>query len=90
MQGTTITFAFMTKRTRKPVADENVSAFDAVNRLTGAPSPKARPKNKAAVRLGILGGRKGGKARAKSLTPERRAEIAKQAAAARWARRNDK
>ncbi len=31
------------------------------------------------------GGKKGGKARAESLTPERRAEIAAQGAAARWA-----
>lgn len=31
-------------------------------------------------------GSKGGKARAKSMTPERRAEIAKKAAAKRWAR----
>lgn len=31
-----------------------------------------------------VGGLKGGKARAKSLTPKRRHEIAKQAAAARW------
>jgi hypothetical protein len=30
------------------------------------------------------GGLKGGKARAKSMTPERRAEIAKKAATARW------
>ena len=31
-------------------------------------------------------GAKGGKARAKSMTPERRAEIAKKAAAKRWSR----
>jgi len=31
-------------------------------------------------------GRKGGKARAESMTPERRAEIAKAAAAKRWAK----
>ena len=31
------------------------------------------------------GGKKGGKARAESLTPERRSEIAAKAAAARWA-----
>ena len=37
-------------------------------------------KDKAAVSLG----RRGGKARAESMTPERRAEIAKQAAAKRW------
>ena len=44
-----------------------------------------RPKkNPAAVALGRLGGLKGGKARAEALTPERRSEIAKKAAAARW------
>ncbi len=37
-------------------------------------------KNKAAVELG----RKGGKARAEKMTPERRSEIAKKAAAIRW------
>ncbi len=41
-------------------------------------------KNPAAVALGRLGGKKGGKARADSLTPERRAEIAKKAAQSRW------
>ncbi|MEJ7739911.1 MAG: hypothetical protein WKF97_20990 [Chitinophagaceae bacterium] len=41
-------------------------------------------KNPAAVALGKLGGKKGGRARANSLTPERRAEIAKKAAAKRW------
>ena len=34
--------------------------------------------------LGRLGGLRGGKARAAKLTPERRAEIAKKAAQARW------
>jgi hypothetical protein len=41
-------------------------------------------KNPAAVALGRLGGQKGGKARAKSLTSERRKEIAKKASATRW------
>ena len=41
-------------------------------------------KNPAAVSLGRLGGLKGGKARAASLSPEKRAEIAQKAAAARW------
>jgi hypothetical protein len=41
-------------------------------------------KNPAAVALGRLGGLKGGMARAKSLSPEKRAEIAKKAAKARW------
>lgn len=39
-------------------------------------------KDKAAQALG----KKGGAARAKSMTPERRAEIAKKAAAKRWGR----
>ncbi len=42
-------------------------------------------KNPAAVELGRLGGKKGGPARAKKLTPEQRREIAKKGAAARWA-----
>lgn len=41
-------------------------------------------KNPAAVELGRLGGQKGGKARAESLTPRRRSEIARKAAEARW------
>ncbi len=39
-------------------------------------------KNKAAVELG----RKGGRARAEKMTPERRAEIAKRAAKVRWSK----
>lgn len=41
-------------------------------------------KNPAAVALGRLGGLKGGKARAKKLTPEQRSEIARKAAQKRW------
>ena len=41
-------------------------------------------KNPAAVTLGRLGGLKGGKARAKSLSPKQRTAIAKKAAQARW------
>lgn len=47
----------------------------------------ARAENLDAASLseiGRLGGAKGGKARARSLTPEQRAEIAKKAAEARW------
>jgi len=46
-------------------------------------------KNLAAVVLGRLGGKKGGKARAKKLTPERKREIARKAALARWGKRSD-
>lgn len=45
-------------------------------------------KNPAAVALGRLGGKKGGKARAAKLTLKARSEIAREAAAARWANRN--
>lgn len=43
-----------------------------------------REKNPAAVSLGRLGGLKGGRARADSLSPDRRREIAKKAAKKRW------
>lgn len=43
-----------------------------------------REKNPAAVALGRLGGLKGGKARAATMTAARRKEIAKKAATARW------
>lgn len=46
-------------------------------------------KNEAAVALGRLGGLKGGKARAESLTAEKRTEIAKKAAKARWHKKED-
>jgi hypothetical protein len=55
-----------------------------------APDPDPTPetpkpeKDPAAVSHGRRGGLKGGKARAASLTPEKRAEIARKAAAARW------
>lgn len=42
--------------------------------------------NAAAKALGRLGGLKGGKARAEKLSAERRKEIAKKAAAKRWAK----
>lgn len=45
---------------------------------------KTSSKNPAAVTLGRLGGLKGGKARAESLSPKKRKEIAKKAAKARW------
>lgn len=44
-------------------------------------------RNWAAVMLGRSGGLKGGNARAKKLSPERRAAIARLAVRARWARR---
>ncbi len=48
------------------------------------PAEAGDGKNPAAVALGRLGGLKGGKARAASLSKKKRAEIAKKAALARW------
>jgi len=45
------------------------------------------PKNPAAVALGKLGGKRGGRARADKLSADERREIARRAAVARW--RND-
>lgn len=46
-------------------------------------------KNAAAVALGRLGGKKGGPARARKLSKQRRSEIAKKAARARWGKAKD-
>ena len=69
--------------------DEVQAAFRIVARVTGQEpdaelKPAKRKKNPAAVALGRLGGKKGGVARAKALTPAQRSEIAKKAAAKRW------
>lgn len=71
--------------------DVNETAFDVVRAATGeGPKPKAagtgEPNPLAAAR-GRRGARKGGKARAKKLTPEQREEIAQVAALARWKKR---
>ncbi|ODU02066.1 MAG: hypothetical protein ABS79_00920 [Planctomycetes bacterium SCN 63-9] len=53
--------------------------------LSTEPTEPAKPeKDPAAVSLGRRGGLKGGKARAASMTPEQRSEIAKKAATKRW------
>ena len=67
-------------------------ASQIVERTTGEPTPKSEDvsKNPAAVALGRLGGLKGGKARAEKLTSERKREIAKKAAQARWGGNNGK
>ena len=90
----------MPKRSSKPKlpADVNQRSRAIVDYLTrdrdaevqaasAAPEPEAIPDpiREAARALGKRGGLKGGKARAAGMTPERRSEIAKNAAAKRWA-----
>ena len=48
------------------------------------PDPPKDERNPHAVALGSMGGKKGGKARARKLTAARRTSIAKKAAKARW------
>lgn len=68
--------------------DVNEIAFRVLQEATGEPEPAAPDgKNPAAVALGRLGGLKGGKARAKRMTPEERSEAARKAAEARWSKR---
>lgn len=75
--------AMKTKKT--PIELNKLAAFIVDQATNEEPQPEEKPpKNPAAVALGKLGGMKGGRARAKKLTPKRRKEIAIKAAQARW------
>lgn len=86
----------MPKRPRKLPRDPNARAFEIVRLATEERVQEAtavldvlKPtKNPAAVALGRLGGSKGGRARAKSLSAARRKQIARQAARARWQKKS--
>lgn len=73
----------MSKKPKRP-RDINQLAKSIVDIATGEKSEPEDTRNPAAVALGRLGGMKGGKARAKSLTAKQRSKIAKDAAKARW------
>ena len=75
---------FMAKRKKKE-HDFSINAFRVVQEATGQVEPEEKSVQEFdAKALGRKGGLKGGKARAEKLTPERRSEIAKKAAQARW------
>ena len=87
-----------TKRSKRDKLREDVSetAFRVVQEATGERSKTSPPGERAdaekdpeAVKRGRKGGKKGGTARSKKLTPERRAEIAKRAAVSRWEKDRD-
>ena len=78
----------MHKRPSTAGKDANQIAAMVVAKSTGQPLPVVREKNPAAVALGILGGSKGGKMRAKNLSAKRRSEIAKKAAKSRWKKKD--
>jgi hypothetical protein len=75
----------MAKKVKLPT-DINQKAKSIVDLATGEneDTNSTDGKNPAAVALGRLGGLKGGKARAESLSPKKRSEIAKKAAKSRW------
>jgi len=82
----------MQRRLRKKKVDLNELAATIVEQATtDQPAEEPRPvdptKDPNAVALGLKGGSKGGKARAKNMTPEQRSEAARKAAQARWNRR---
>lgn len=76
----------MPDRSKKRPRDSNELAhrifLESIGEAEKTEPPKV--KNPAAVALGKLGGLKGGAARAASLTPKKRSQIAAKAAKARW------
>lgn len=77
---------------RKMPRDPNQRAKLIVDMVYGEAEPEPQPprpsKDPASVELGRQGGLIGGPKRAARLSPERRVEIARAAAAARWGRRD--
>ena len=79
----------MPDRSRKRPRDPSQLAKFIVDVATGAREDQKstldeQDKNPAAVALGRLGGLKGGRARAETLSKKKRTEIARRAAKARW------
>ena len=72
----------MQERSSKNKVNEDINIL--ATRIVEGATIDFNGKNLAAVALGRLGGKKGGKARAKKLTPEQRSDIARRAAQARW------
>lgn len=72
---------------RKMPVDPNRRAkatADIVDAILGDAEPELPTKDPERVERGKLGGSKGGRLRAERLSPERRSEIARKAAQARW------
>jgi hypothetical protein len=86
MAGLECHIAGMTAKTPKRPRDANQLAKSIVDLATGASSDNV-PSESPMASLGRSGGLKGGEARAKSLSPERRREIAEAAAKSRWEKR---
>lgn len=74
----------MTDTPKKRPRDPNQLAKLVVDIATGEAEDAGEDKDKAAQAMG----RKGGKARAEKMSPERRREIAQKAAKSRWGRQD--
>jgi hypothetical protein len=79
----------MQRRLHKKKVDLNELATTVVEQATTdlpaeEPQPVDPTKDPNAVALGLKGGSKGGKARAKNMTAKQRSEAARKAALARW------
>lgn len=77
-------------RSTRPRDLNQLAASIVEEAVDGDPRTGETGKDPAAVALGRKGGLVGGRRRAATLSPERRAEIAKAAAKARWAGKADK
>ena len=75
------------KRPRDPNQLAHQVFLESIGELPKTEPPALKPKNPAAVALGRLGGLKGGAARAASLGPKKRSQIAAKAAKARWSKK---
>lgn len=71
----------MRKRSSK---DINLMARSVIDSIIEKEDIQQPEKNPAAVALGRLGGLVGGRARAEALSPQKRKQIARKAAKARW------
>jgi hypothetical protein len=65
-------------------AAEQITLDDSLPEPQGSRAPADASPSAYAAKIGRLGGLKGGKARAKALSPRKRSAIAKKAARARW------
>ena len=75
---------------RKMPRDPNQCAKAILDMVTGeAAAEPEQQKDPERVARGKLGGSKGGTLRAQRLSPERRSEIARRAASARWSHSQD-
>jgi len=81
------------RRSSKPLPkDSNKRAYEIFRLSVEEPEEKAAEPEKSEIskylaKIGRKGGLKGGKARAESLSAERRKEIAEEAAKKRWAKK---